>query len=103
MSVREVIMSKAEFVDCLAGRVEDISDIAKALRFIEAAFVLQNDAGRPAYIFSVSEKIADEDMAIIKKVFEDLGVLGVFLPSALMRKISYEGTVTPKSLGFEEN
>lgn len=99
MSVNEIVMDRSEFVNYLAERVEDPSDVAKALRFIESAFILQNDAHRPAYVFSVSEKIAEEDMEVIRNAFVELGVLGVFLPSTLMEKVSYDGTVTPDSLG----
>ena len=101
MSVKEVIMGKAEFINYLSEHVEDVSDIAKALRFVESAFILQNDAHRPAYIFSISEKIAEEDMEVVRSVFMDLGVLGVFLPEKLMSKINYVGTVTPENIGIE--
>lgn len=100
MSVNEVVLDRDEFVAYLSERVDDITDVARALGFVESAFVLQNDAGRPAYLFSATEPIAEEDMKAIGAALTEVGSIGVFLPAKLVRKIRYDGTVTPDSIGL---
>lgn len=96
MTVKEVVMNREEFASYLSERLEEPSDIGRMIRFIDNAFLLQNDVGRPAYVFEVSREISREDVEYVQEAMRSLGVCACIVPSGIIR---YEATLTPESMG----
>jgi hypothetical protein len=91
-------MTKDELVRDLMLRVREPTDIGKVTGFIERAFKLQNDVGRPAYIFEADADMTSEDVNYLRQVMLELGVCCALVPP---KTIDYVGKVTPKSMTEE--
>lgn len=98
MAEKEVVLKRDELVQLLAERLEEPSEIAEYLMFIESAFVLQNDAHRPAYLFEVDRTPTKQEMQYISDIMATMGCVACVIPSKMLR---YAGTVTPDSIGME--
>lgn len=96
MSEKEVVLSREEFAEYLAQRLEEPTDIGRIMRFVDNAFLLQNDVGRPAYIFEVDGDVSAEDIKYVRDAMQSLGVCACLVPKGLLR---YAGTLTPESVG----
>lgn len=94
----KVVYDREEFTRYLADRVEDKVDIGRMIGFVEGAFVLQNDVGRPAYIFEVDPSIAVGDIEYVQRAMQSIGACAVLVPTGMLR---YAGRVTPESMGVE--
>ena len=96
MSVNEVVMSREEFAAYLAQRLEEPADIGRIMRFVDNAFLLQNDVGRPAYVFEVDRDVSKDDVEYLQEAMRSLGVCACLGPKRIIR---YAGTLTPDSMG----
>ncbi len=96
MSVNEVVMNREEFAAYLAQRLDEPTDVGRMMRFIDNAFLLQNDVGRPAYVFEVDRDVSSEDVKYLQDAMKSLGVCACIVPKGLVR---YAGTLTPESMG----
>lgn len=90
------VFTREEFVAELMCRVDDVTDIGPAMSFVESVLRLQNDMGRPVYVFEVSGGITADDIALIDESMHAMGVACVLLPK---RKIEYIGEVDGGSFG----
>ena len=94
---REIVLGREEFAEYIAERVDDVVDVGRMTRFVQGAFILQNDAGRPAYVLEVDRALSKEDVAYLSDALRSIGVCACLVPSGVVR---YVGTVTPESMGM---
>lgn len=93
-----VVMSREEFTDYLLERLDDPSEIGRVIGFIDGIFKVQNDIGRPVYIFEVDKNLAVRDIEYLQKALTSLGTAACLVPSGIM---SYSGQVTSESFGVK--
>mgnify|MGYP003591006915 CR=1 FL=1 len=94
-SGNDVEMTREELVEELSARVSDPVDIGRITTFVSNAFRLQNDIGRPAYIFEAEGTPTEADVSYLREVMSELGVCCALVPA---RMIKYVGKVTPESM-----
>ena len=90
------LMSREEFGAFLVERADDVTKVGKVMKFVESALRLQNDMGRPVYVFEVDPGIARSDIHFIDQTMKSLGVACVLVPRKL---IGYVGEVDSETMG----
>ena len=70
--------------------------VGRVLTFVTRAFQLQNDEGRPAYIFEVHGTPSAADVKYISKCMTALGVCCALIPDGMVDCVA---KVTPRSMG----
>lgn len=95
---KQIVLTREELVAALFATVDDPVDVGKITGFISRAFALQNDIGRPAYVFEVEKSITKEDVEYLQGALQELGVCAVLVPKGILE---YVCTVTPKSMGAQ--
>lgn len=88
-------MTRDELVRELSERVSDPVDIGRVTGFVSRAFRLQNDIGRPVYIFEALGTPTREDVSYLREVMSELGVCCALVPA---RMLGYVGKVTCDSM-----
>ena len=98
MAIREVVLSRDEFVRHISSKLPDKTDIGRMVKHVENAFVFQNDVGRPAYLLEVDYDIDDKTISYLSECLNQMTVCACLIPKDV---VSYVGTVTPESMGVE--
>lgn len=94
----QIVYDREDLVRLLRSRTDDPIDIGRVTTFLTRGFQVQNDVGRPAYIFEVDPTMTPSDVQYLEGVLTELGVFAVLVPKD---SIDYVGTITPESMGVD--
>lgn len=95
----DVVLTRDEFVRAIAERSDVPSDISRIMKYVESVFALQNDEGRPIYVFEVDlDRIDDESLLVLDDGLRMMNVAAILVPK---KSVNYIGEVTPQSLGIK--
>lgn len=94
----QIIFDREDLVRLLRSRTDDAVDVGRVTTFLTRGFQVQNDVGRPAYIFEVEPTMTPSDVQYLEGVLTELGVFAVLVPK---KSVEYVGTITPESMGVK--
>ena len=87
MGGRQVRLDRAQLTGLLLKVLGDPVQVGRVTGFVESALLLQNDAGRPVYLFEARE--ADEGfVSYLSAVLSSVGVCGVLLPAGALEYVA---------------
>ena len=89
------MLDAGEFVEMMSACFPEKSDVADAFEFVRQAMRLQNDAGRPVYVLSVSDSMTRDDVRYVGEGMDAAGFAAVLVPESCL---SYVATLTPESM-----
>lgn len=92
------MLTRDEFLSLIVSRSEDVTKVGEVMEFVESVLKLQNDMTRPVYVFQVRDGITSDEITMLDRAMEAIGVACVLIPSGTLR---YVGEVTSDSYGQE--
>lgn len=88
-------MTRSEFVNYLAESLEDVSDIARYMMFVESVFAFDNSLGLKVYVLEVDDSVTAEDIKYLNDAFLEIGVSACLVPKDMLK---YKATLTEESI-----
>lgn len=96
MSGEKRVLTRGDMTELLMERTDDVTLVGPVMRFIDSVLRLQNDMGRPVYIFDVDPSISDDGISYIDDVMRSLGIACCIVPRGTLE---YVGEATSESFG----